>query len=143
MKFHYLVSLLFAATFFIGCSQDNSKEPSLIISDAYINIPLEGQIMSAGYFKFTNNSQSNLRITGVSCLNLDVSIHKTLIAKDGKMKMRRVFEIEVKPGDSHFFQPGSDHLMIKGLRKEIIEGDEVNCILVLGDISTPVRFLLK
>jgi copper(I)-binding protein len=58
--------------------------------------------------------------------------------RDGMMRMRRVPALEIAPDATVEFKPGSYHLMMFGLKKPLVVGDQVEFILNFdnGDTRT-------
>ena len=127
--------------FIISCSPLESDKQIAIIEDAYINLPLEGQLISAGYFKFFNNSEDDMKITGVYCEDLNITMHKSFIDKVGIMKMEKITLVQVKSNTKHFFEPGHDHLMVRGLTQD--SSGVIKCNILLDDYSIATDFSTK
>jgi periplasmic copper chaperone A len=76
--------------------------------------------------RVTNNGKEADRLTGGTFEGADkVEVHETKM--DGyKMIMRQLKGgLEIKPGETVEFNPGSYHLMIIGLKKSISQGPNV------------------
>ena len=69
-KGHHIICLLI---FIISCTAEKDNNLGLIIDDAYINLPLKGQMISVGYFKLSNNSNMFL-FSDLACCNSTVVI---------------------------------------------------------------------
>mgnify|MGYP006171311183 FL=1 len=127
--------------FIISCSPIGSDKQIAIIEDAYMNLPLKGQLISAGYFKFFNNSEDDVKITGVDCVDLNITMHKSFIDEVGIMKMEKITLVQVKSKTQHFFEPGHDHLMVRGLTQN--SSGVIKCNILLGDYSIATNFHIK
>ena len=142
-KDHYYVYLLILTIFIASCSAENNENLGLIIDEPYINLPLKGQMMSAGYFKLVNHSGNSVVLNKMICKGLDVSLHDSSVSSDGIMTMKSAQNILIEGGSALAFEPGSYHAMIAGL-DEFIRTDKVQCSLVVNDTqSLPVVFELK
>jgi periplasmic copper chaperone A len=142
-KDHYYVYLLILTIFIASCSAKNNENLGLIIDEPYINLPLKGQMMSAGYFRLVNHSSNSVVLNTMICEGLDVSLHDSSVSEDGIMIMKSVQNILIEGGSALAFKPGSYHAMIVGL-DEFVRTDKVQCSLVVNDTqSLPVVFELK
>ena len=142
-KDHYYVYLLIFTIFIASCSAKNNENLGLIIDEPYINLPLKGQMMSAGYFRLVNHSSNSVVLNTMICKGLDVSLHASSVSRDGVMTMKSVQNILIEGGSALTFKPGSYHAMIVGL-DEFVRTDKVQCSLVINDTqSLPVVFELK
>jgi copper(I)-binding protein len=57
--------------------------------------------------------------------------------EDGVAKMRPIKGgLEIKPGDTVEFKPGSLHIMFVGLKKPLATGDRINATLVFEKAGT-------
>jgi len=94
---------------------DHSSHESMdgiVISSARVLPPFPGRDTAAGYFEITNHGDTADRLVSVtSPISDSVEIHNH-IEEDGVMKMRRVEGVEIAPGETVIFKPGSFHLMM-------------------------------
>jgi copper(I)-binding protein len=67
--------------------------------------------------------------------------------EDGMMRMRRVDRIDLPGGAQVELMPGGLHVMLIGLKRPLVTGDEVAVTLILDDgssrqLTAPVREIM-
>lgn len=120
-------TVIFLALLITACSQ---PQPPLVASDVDVTRPMPGMKMSAGYFVLTNNTDTEIRITGVTSPQFAaVEIHETKI-EDGVARMRELEALVVPPRGSVTLERGGKHLML--MRPGDL-GDAVSLQLMSGE----------
>lgn len=85
------------------------------IEDAWIRKPVDGQTLTAGYFKLTNRSEQAITLLGVeSAFAEKIEIHSVTENDLGMMQMRPVDSLTIEAGDS-LVADGPVHLMLTGI----------------------------
>jgi len=98
------------------------------VKDAWVRTGAEG-LNSALYFKIENNSDKPDTLFKVSSDAAQVvQIHETYKEND-MMGMREVKYIAVKPHSATEFKPGSYHVMLMNLKKDLKKGDTIEFTL--------------
>jgi copper(I)-binding protein len=98
------------------------------VSGAWVRTGAEG-LNSALYFKIENNSDKPDTLYEVtSSAAKHIQIHETY-KKGNLMGMREVANVIINPHSSLEFKPGSYHVMLMNLTKDIKKGEEINFIL--------------
>lgn len=98
------------------------------IKDAWLRTGAEG-LNSALYFKIENNSKKPDTLYKVSSdIAQHIMMHETY-KKNDMMGMREIKDIVVKPNSSVEFKPGSYHVMVMDLKRDIKQGDMIDFIL--------------
>ena len=96
----------------------------------------------AAYMTITNSSQFEVKILGVSStVSRLAEIHDVKMEND-VMKMRKVSELIIQPGESVVLKQGSMHVMLVDVAQMLQEGDQVEIEFQIEDrpsISTVVR----
>jgi len=108
----------------------------VVVSDAWIPERPPVSPNMAGYFKLKNNTDRTITLAGVSSPSFAMAeMHRTETS-DGVAKMVRQDNIDVPPGESLVFEPGSYHLMLMRPTKPLTDGDTVpiQLLLVQGQI---------
>ena len=102
------------------------QKGDLLIVHPWTRATPEGATVGAGYLKITNNGKEADRLTGGTIEGADkVEVHEMKMDGD-QMTMRQVTDgLEIKPGETVEFNPGSYHLMFIGLKKSISQGPNV------------------
>ncbi len=97
----------------VAC-EDAATHP-LRFEDARVRLPVPGSDKSVGYFTVTNTSDSVLVLTGASSPGVRaIEIH-TMMLEGDMMRMRRLEDVTVAPGETVSFEPGGKHLMMFGV----------------------------
>lgn len=106
----WCIALLIAA----GCSQAPGGD-GLEVIDARLRAVIPGQDKTAGYFTLNNRGRDPITVVGAASeAARSIEMHTTV--QDGQvMRMRRLEEVVVPPGEAVRFEPGGRHLMLFGV----------------------------
>jgi len=117
------MNLLIAILFFVLPPEDKIK-----INDLWVRPSSEG-MATALYFTIENSSEQADTLYKVeSDVSKRVEIHETYQSGE-MMGMREVEMIVIDPNSSFELKPGSHHIMVMKLIRDIPIGDEVKFIL--------------
>ncbi len=116
--------------FLASCSKPNMAPPLIEVTDPWIRKPIPPLDKTAGYFKVTNHSETPIVLKVAQSKSArKIEFHETL-EEEGMMRMRRLKEVVVAPGETVSFEPGGKHLMVFGF----IAGDSpVSVQLRIGE----------
>ena len=96
-----------------GCTADSG--PTLRVQDARVRALIPGQDKTVGYFELSNNGPATVTLIAAdSDFGRAIEFHTTTL-NDGTMRMRRLGDVGIKPGETVSFQPGGNHLMLFGV----------------------------
>lgn len=101
---------------------------------------------SAVYLTLRNDGGEPDRLTGgETTAATSAQIHESRMVDD-VMRMQRVDGLDIRPGEPVVLKPGGIHIMLLGLTKPLIEGEEIDLTLhfLRSDdlvVSVPVRLL--
>lgn len=128
-------------------SSGDSAMPLLVAEDAWVRGTVEGQSGSGAYMRLT--SREDLRLVGASSdVAEKVEVHEMRMVKD-MMTMRRVDELPL-PAHATVALDHDFHIMLIGLRRQLLPGQRVTITLQLldargmrhaVDVVAPVRAL--
>ncbi|MGB5488813.1 MAG: copper chaperone PCu(A)C, partial [Lysobacterales bacterium] len=91
----------------------------ITVSQPRIRATAPGQTVSGAFMTLVNNSATAYALTSVSFSGASVvEIHETSMNGD-MMRMRKVSQIEIPANGSAELKPGSYHIMLIGLEKEL------------------------
>lgn len=116
----------------------------LDVSDSWIREMPPGSPTLAAYMTVSNQGESVIVIKGVSSSVSELAeLHETSMEND-MMKMRKIPELVILPGQVIELKEGGMHLMLIQVTQEIREGDEVEIELELENhppltITVPVK----
>ena len=118
---------------FAGCAAP-AETGTLALKDAWTRPYRAGASpTTAIYLAIENNTEAPTTLTGVSLVQADtVELHQT-IRTGGVMRMRAVDTVRLPAGAAVHFKPGGNHIMVKGLRLTLAEGDSLPFVLHFGD----------
>jgi periplasmic copper chaperone A len=107
------------------------KVGSIDIADPWSRATPKGASVAAGYMKITNKGTTADRlISGSSDISPTFEVHE-MSMDNGVAKMRPIKDgLEIKPGETVEFKPGSFHVMFVGLKKPLAAGEHINAALV-------------
>ena len=123
-------------------AEDAAK--SVSVSDPYVRAVPAGQPNSAAFMTLHNSSLSHHAVVSAESPVAGIVELHTHIDDGGVMKMRQVNKIVVNPGSDTVLTPGSLHVMLMKLKKELKPGSNVSVTLVFDDgsrkeIQAPVK----
>ena len=125
---------------------DNSNLPTTAIAstnaadlitivEPRIRATAPGQTVSGAFMTLVNDSETAYALTSVSFSGASVvEIHETSM-DDGMMRMRKVSQIDIPANGSAELKPGSFHIMLIGLEKEMKAGTAETLTLTFSDDS--------
>ncbi|WP_257285392.1 copper chaperone PCu(A)C [Endozoicomonas sp. SESOKO1] len=122
-----------------GHSKGHAK-PELQLMNASARATRPGMSSSAAYMTIFNGTHEAVQIGSLSSpVARKTELHTTEM-DNGMMKMRRVDNITIKPGDKLELKPGGYHVMLMGLKKPIANNSEVPVTIIFsnGDTKTVV-----
>jgi copper(I)-binding protein len=104
-----------------------SQGASVRIEQAWSRATPKGATIAAGYMKVINAGTRPDRLIGGSASFAGaVEVHE-MAMDGGVMKMRQLSGgLEIKPGETVEFKPGSYHVMFTGLKRPLARGDHVS-----------------
>ncbi|MDO6513645.1 MULTISPECIES: copper chaperone PCu(A)C [unclassified Neptuniibacter] len=105
------------------------------IENPYARAVPPGQMNSASFMVIHNTDSK-----AVSLLSASSSVAETVelhnhINEDGIMKMRQVDQIKLPAEGKVSLQPGGYHVMLIGLKQDLVEGTEIDMTLTFSDGS--------
>ena len=121
-------------------SEANKMSEGIVISAARVLPPFPGRDTAAGYFEITNHGNTPDRLVSVtSPISPAIEIHNH-IEDNGVMKMRQIDGVDLAPGETVIFKPGSYHLM---MFKTALPEDQKNVALTLNyENAEPVTLIV-
>jgi len=82
------------------------------VDHAYLERPLPGTSVSAGYFEIQNHGDATVTLTGAESASARrIELHEHVLDGD-MMRMRALTSLAIAPGQRIAFAPGGRHLMI-------------------------------
>jgi hypothetical protein len=125
MKCAFLISAIFALAMSAADAHDY-KVGSLEIGHPWTRATPKGATVAGGYLKITNKGQTADRLTAATAAFAPrVEIHE-MAMKDGMMRMRPLSAgLEIKPGETVEFKPGSYHIMFMNLKEPLEKGQRI------------------
>ena len=121
---------------------------SLMVNNAYVRATPPGVPNSAAFMMLMNHSSEDISVVAASS-----SVAKTLELHthdmtDGVMRMYQVEKIDVKKNGHTMLEPGGFHVMFFGLKKPLVEGQNVDLELTLSNgekikLDVPVKKVMS
>jgi len=106
------------------------KAGSVEISSPWSRATPNGAQTAVGYMTIKNNGTTSDRLIGGSVDVADRFQLHSMAMESGIAKMRELSSIEIKPGQTIEFKPGSSHVMFVNLKHPLSKGEHVVGILV-------------
>ena len=125
MRCVFLISAILALVVSAADAHDY-KVGSLEIAHPWTRATPKGATIAGVYLKITNKGQAADRLTSAaSAIAPRVEIHEMAI-REGMMQMRPLTAgIEIKPGETVEFKPGSYHIMFMNLKEPLEKGQRI------------------
>lgn len=125
--------LMWVGLALLGTAADVQAAGKLGVTDAWIRAAPPGVSTVAGYVTLKNTGDEPITVLTVQSDAFRMtSLHETLVDK-GVSKMREMHRLKIAPGETVQLQPGGKHLMLMQPRREILIGDKVEMMFMLGD----------
>ncbi|MEQ8351834.1 MAG: copper chaperone PCu(A)C [Leptospiraceae bacterium] len=120
-------SLLFCLVLaFYGCDSQDS-----LSIESYMPVPVN-QRVGAVYLTLQNNTDQDLLLQGARTpAAKKTEIHQTSVS-EGIMKMEKINQISVDPGQSLVMKPGGLHIMLLDLKEVPEPGSEIELTLMFS-----------
>jgi copper(I)-binding protein len=130
----------------IGCASNNSHTTgnSIEASNVWARSAMKGG-NGAAYMLLKNNTNEDEPLVGVSSDVAEATeIHLSQIKADGTMEMTPQESIPLPARGKVEFKPGSYHVMLIGLKRDLKAGDEISLTLHFKNhedltLNVPVR----
>jgi len=107
----------------------------ITVSKPWIRATAPGQTVSGAFMTLGNNSGTAYALTSVSFSGASVvEIHETSM-DEGMMRMRKVNQVDIPANGSAELKPGSYHIMLIGLEREMKAGTTETLTLTFSDDS--------
>jgi len=107
----------------------------ITVSEPRIRATAPGQTVSGAFMTLVNNSETPYALTSVSFSGASTAeIHETSM-NEGMMRMRKVSQVEIPANGSAELKPGSYHIMLIGLEREMKAGTSETLTLTFSDDS--------
>lgn len=115
---------LFAAVFFT-LWLTTPAWAEVAVENAWVRMPPPVADTAAGYLVLKNSGEQSVAVVSVECDAAAEPEFHSMQTHDGMVHMQKMERVEVPAGGSIEFAPGGDHLMMKGLTKELKAGEHV------------------
>jgi copper(I)-binding protein len=124
--------ILFASALAVG-GVAPALAGDIVVSAPWGRATVRGASVAAFYFTIENKGKGSDRLlSATSDVSERAEIHETRV-EDGIAKMRAAPEgVEIKPGATLVFKPGSFHLMAVGLKEPLFPGTKVHLLLTFA-----------
>ena len=109
-------------------SSDNQNS-SVQASDSYVRTVPPGQKNTGVFMTLTNVTASAKSIVNAKSSAAEIVELHTHINEDGMMRMRQIEKIDIPAKGMTILKPGGLHVMLIGLKQEIVEGKPVGITL--------------
>lgn len=118
-----LVVLILAASLIGTASAQTPISSGIAVTDVWARATPGGAKTGAVYLTLVNHGAEGDRLVGVATPVADEAQLHTESVENGIMKMRRLTEVEVKPGVTTVLKPGASHVMLVRLKHSLKEGE--------------------
>ncbi|MEW8505842.1 MAG: copper chaperone PCu(A)C [Candidatus Thiodiazotropha sp.] len=135
--------------FFLILSQPaaaGSLADGIMVADPYVRAVPPGQPNSASFMVLHNKGVKGGALTAADSPVAEVVELHTHTMEEGMMRMRKVEKIDLPAGEMIKLQPGGLHVMLIGLKQQLVPDEKVPLTLMFEDgssvqVDAPVRKL--
>ena len=129
----FIIAAILAAWATMPAQAEDATVGSLKITAPWARATPKGASVGGGYMKITNTGTAPDRLVGGSTdISARFEVHEMKM-ENGVMKMRPVAGgIEIKPGQTVELNPSGYHVMLVGLKKQLMQGDRFKATLVFA-----------
>ena len=126
----FIIAAILAAWATMPAQAEDATVGSLKITAPWARATPKGASVGGGYMKITNTGTAPDRLVGGSTdISARFEVHEMKM-ENGVMKMRPVAGgIEIKPGQTVELNPSGYHVMLVGLKKQLMQGDHFKATL--------------
>lgn len=103
------------------------------IKAPWVRATAPAQKVAGGYMQISSTTNATL-LKLTSPMASSVELHASTM-ENGVMKMRYLEQLEIPAGKVIEFKPGGYHIMLIGLKKQLVEGDKIPLKLLFADNS--------
>lgn len=142
----WALNRVLASSVFIALvlTTSNGLACTLKVDDAYAKPTIPGMSSASVYTKLTNHTTQTITIVGVSSNAAKAAELHTMSFKGERMLMRRLHEVSIEAGQSVSFTPKTDHVMLIGLHKPLVDGQTISLVFQLKngktvEVTVPVK----
>ena len=126
-----LFSLIVSCLLLAACSRPVAEQ-QLLFEDAWVRAMPPGSMMTAGFGRLVNNSDTAMEISAYSSPQFgDVSLHQTVL-EGGLSRMKEVPMLNLAAGSEIELAPGGYHLMLMQPTGDLTELVEIHIDLTGG-----------
>jgi len=128
------VLLIFAAAFAmlpLTAQAQDFTVGAMQIGQPWSRVPPPAAKAAVGFMTLTNTGKETDRLMGGTASIADKFEIHAMSVVDGVMQMHEIENgLEIKPGETVQFKPGSDHMMFTGLKQQPKTGDRIKGTLL-------------
>lgn len=114
----------------VGCSDRDIS--SITVKNAWVRQNIPPQSMTAAYLAIHNEGMATALISASTPVAEVAELH--VITTDGNiMRMKKIDRLPIPEDGSATLQPGGNHLMLIGLRRDLAPGDSIALTLTFAN----------
>lgn len=124
-----------------GCGESSSRR--VIVEDVWVRENIPPQKITAGYLVLRNEGEMTALVSARADVAEVTELH-VMTARENVMQMRKADGITIAAGGMATLQPGGNHLMMIGLKRDLVPGEVIDLTLGFQNgQTTTVRAVVK
>ena len=136
----YSLGIWVLSVLVIGCGDGGQ---GVVVEDAWVRENIAPLEITAGYLVVRNEGEATALVSARTDVAGVTELH-VMVVQDDVMRMRKVDEIPVAGYGVTRLQPGGSHLMLIGLTRDLVVGEEIGLVLEFDNGQTvEVKALVK
>lgn len=137
-------STLLFSSIFISTAGFACNDHKMNISDSYVREMPPASKNTAAYMQLKNMTDKPIKLLEVkSDIAKKIELHN-IVSEKGLLKMQPQPFIEVKANNTLTLKPGSYHIMMMGMKRQVKQGEQVKMTLtfeggITRELTVPVK----
>ncbi|MDA0710295.1 MAG: copper chaperone PCu(A)C [bacterium] len=110
----------------VGCGSDPGNQ--VVVEGVWVRQNIPPQRTTAGYLVIRNAGSATALESATTAVAEVTELHR-VSAREDVMYMRKVDRLPIPEGGVATLQPGGNHLMLIGLKRDLVPGEKVDILL--------------
>lgn len=116
----------------LGCGDGGQ---GVVVEEAWVRENIAPLEVTAGYLVVRNGGEATALVSAKTDVAAVTELH-VMTVQDDVMRMRKVAEIPIPEHGVTALEPGGSHLMLIGLTRDLVVGEEIGLVLEFANGQT-------
>lgn len=133
--------ILFATFVMVACSKPPALGPSISVQNAWTRPAHVGGSLAI-YLTISNQGTAADTLASAECPEAETAELHITSMDDEIASMHSMHGLDIQPGKTVIFEPGSMHIMLVGIKLDLRKGDQIGVILIFQETGR-IRVLVE